>query len=309
VALLAPLVGSNPVSVGDGSTVNDSELVAVTPAVRIEIRPVVAPVGTVTVMLVVVDAVTVANAPLKRTSLLTGVALKFNPDKITSAVMAPLAGVKPVMEGVPSTVKFAALVIVTPLVRTVMGPVVALNGTVVVMLVGVDDMTVASTPLNLTSLFEGVELKLVPDMVTVAVTAPLEGVKLIMVGEARTVNDAPLTTVTPLTVTDTGPDVAPEGTVVVMLVDVEVVTVASVPLNRTTLLVGVVLKFNPDMLTDAPTAPLVGSIPVMAGDGTTVKLTALVTVTPLTVTDIGPVVAPSGTMVVMLIVEELVTTA
>ncbi len=47
----------------------------------------------------------------------------------------------------------------------------------------------------------------------------------------------------------------------------------------------------PVIVIDAPTAPLVGLNPVIVGTANTVNVPALVTVTPLDVTDIVPVVA------------------
>jgi hypothetical protein len=113
--------------------------------------------------------------------------------------------------------------------------------------------------------------------------------------------------VTPLTVTVIGPLVAPDGTRVVILVEVDPVTTASVPLNSTTLFDGIVLKLVPLMVTVAVSAPLVGLNPEIVGVGRTVKIAAFVTVTPLTVTDMGPVVAPDGTVVVILVGDEAET--
>ena len=62
------------------------------------------------------------------------------------------------------------------------------------------------------------------------------------------------------TLIETGPVVAPVGTVVVMLVGVLAVTTAVTPLNFTVLLRGVVLKFVPAMVTVVPTDPLVGEM-------------------------------------------------
>ena len=87
-----------------------------------------------------------------------------------------------------------------------------------------------------------------------------------------------LVAVRPLTVTVIGPLVAPVGTEVTMLVAVGVPVVAVVPLNFTVLLVAVVLKFVPVMVTVAPTRPLVGLKEVIVGVGMTVKLVALVAV-------------------------------
>ena len=58
--------------------------------------------------------------------------------------------------------------------------------------------------------------------------------------------------------TDMVPLVAPDGTVVVIVVAVEFVTTDWVPLNFTVLLAGVVLKFAPVMVTVAPVDPDAG---------------------------------------------------
>jgi hypothetical protein len=138
--------------------------------------------------------------------------------------------------------------------------------------------------LKVTTLFAGVVLKFVPVIVTLAPTAPFAGLNPVSVGVGRTVKLDPLVNVRPLTVTWIFPEEAPTGTVVVKEVVVAAVIVALVPLKVTTLLAGVVLKFVPVIVTLAPTAPLEGENPVSVGVGRTVKLDALVNVTPLTVT-------------------------
>jgi hypothetical protein len=60
-------------------------------------------------------------------------------------------------------------------------------GTVVVIDVAVDVVTVAAVLLNFTVLLAGVVLKFVPVMVTVSPTAPDEGVKLVIVGSVAIV--------------------------------------------------------------------------------------------------------------------------
>ncbi len=82
-------------------------------------------------------------------------------------------------------------------------------------------------------------LKFEPERVTVAPTAPLDGVKLVKVGVGNTVKSVALVPVMPPTVTVILPVVAPFGTVVVMLVVVAVVTTAVTPLNFTTLFASV----------------------------------------------------------------------
>jgi hypothetical protein len=168
--------------------------------------------------------------------------LKFVPEIITVAPTAPLPGLKPDMDGVGNTVKLKELVIVIPLVVTVIGPVTALRGTVVVILVELEDITDATVPLNDTA---GEPPKLVPEMITVAPTAALVGLALEMVGVGSTVKFEEDVAVTPLSVKEIKPVVAPIGTVVVIVVVVEALTVAGVPLKLITFSTGLVLKFVP----------------------------------------------------------------
>lgn len=80
---------------------------------------------------------------------------------------------------------------------------------------------------------------------------------------------------TPLTVTEILPEVAPVGTVAVIEFVEEAVTVAVVVLNLTTWSAGVVLKLVPEITTVAPIAPLPGLNPVIVGVGSTLKSVAL----------------------------------
>lgn len=106
-----------------------------------------------------------------------------------------------------------------------------------------------------------------------------------------------------------GPVVALAGTVTVRVEGVALVTVAVTLLNLTTLSVSVELKLVPLMVTVAPGAPLVGLKLVIEGDGNTVKLPSLVMVTPRVVTEMGPVIAPDGTAVVIVVALNPVTVA
>lgn len=63
------------------------------------------------------------------------------------------------------------------------------------------------------------------------------------------------------------------------------------------------------MITVVPTPAAVGLKLDIVGDGNTEKLFVLRTVTPLTVTEIFPFVAPAGTIAVMLDAVEAVITA
>ena len=143
--------------------------------------------------------------------------------------------------------------------------------------------------------------------VTTAPTAPTVGDRLVIDGVERTVNDRP-PVFTPLALTITFPDVAPEGTVVTILVAVHVVTAAAVPLKVTAPVPWVTPKFVPVRVTGAPIAALVILRAVRVGVAATVKLLPPLA-TPLTVTTTFPVVAPEGTVVLMLEALQLVTVA
>ncbi len=194
----------------------------------ISICPELAPTGTLVAILVVVEEDTVAGLPLNDT---VGVVKKFVPEMVTGVPIAPLSGSNSTNVGVSSTVKFVLLDMVTPLTIIEIGPVNAFTGTVVFMLVVVDEFMVAGIPLNAT---EGVVLKFVPEIITIAPSEPLEGLKPVIVGVDKTTKLLELNTVTPLTFTEIFPDVAPAGTEVVMLFAFEAVTTAVVLLNFTT---------------------------------------------------------------------------
>jgi hypothetical protein len=207
------------------------------------------------------------------------------------------------MAGAGSTVKALPL-LSTPLARTTTFPVVAPAGTVSTILVALHVFTEAVVPLYLTVLLPCVVPKLVPARVIEAPTAPDVGDNVVMLGAATTVKLWPLLS-TPLARTTTFPVVAPEGTVTAMLVVLQVVTVAVVPLNFTVLLPCVDPKFVPVTVTAAPTAPDVIDRLVILGAATTVKALPLLS-TPLTRTTTFPVVAPVGTFATMLVALQLV---
>jgi hypothetical protein len=110
-----------------------------------------------------------------------------------------------------------------------------------------------------------VDPKFVPVITTDVPTAPDVGFRLVIVGaDVVTVKLTPLLA-TPFTFTTTFPVVAPAGTDVAMLVALQLVTVAVVPLNVTVLVPCVDPKFVPVITTDVPTAPDVGFRLVIVG--------------------------------------------
>ncbi len=265
---------------------------AVPAGVVTAIFPVVAPAGTVAVILIGVLTVTVVAAvPLNVT---VDAPVKLAPLIVTLVPITPLAGVKLVIRG--ATVKLVALVAVPPGVVTAIGPVVALPGTVIV--ICVPELTVkgAVRPLSLT---EVAPLKFVPVMVTVTPTPPLPGEKLLIAGVRLTVKSVALVAVPAAVVTAMRPVVAPAGTVAVILIGVLVVMVAAVPLNVTD---DAPARLAPLMVTLAPIAPVDGVKLVIRG--ATTKLAALVAVPPgAVVTPIAPVVALAGTVAVICVLE------
>jgi hypothetical protein len=124
-----------------------------------------------------------------------------------------------------------------------------------------------------------------------------------MVGVASTVNGVPALGMPP-TVTTTSPLVAPAGTGTTMLVADQLVVAAVVPLKVTVLEPLVAPKLVPVIVTDVPTAALVGVRVVMVGVASTVNgVPALGR--PPTVTTTLPVVAPAGTDATMLVADQL----
>jgi hypothetical protein len=171
------------------------------------------------------------------------------------------------------------------------------------MLVVLQLVGVAAFPLNVTVLVPCVPPKLLPVIVTEEPTAPAVGLRLVRVGaDAVTVKLTPLLA-SPPTVATTFPVVAPMGTGATMLVVLQLVGVAAIPLNVTVLAPCVPPKFAPAIVTEVPTAPDAGFRLVRLGGGgdcDTVKRTALLAIPP-TVTTTVPVVAPAGTGATMLV--------
>ena len=195
----------------------------------------------------------------------------------------------------------ATPLLATPPVVTTTFPVVAPFGTEVDMLVVLQLVVVAAVPLKVTV---PEAPKFVPVMVTGVPTAPEVGFRFVIAGD--TVKGEPLLD-TPPVVTTTLPVVAPAGTEVEMLVALQLVVVAVVPLNVT---VPEAPKLVPVMVTGVPTGPWAGFKLVIFGAGApTLKFTPLLARPPPVVTTTLPVVALFGTEVEMLVVLQLVVVA
>lgn len=245
---------------------------------------------------VICEALFIVNEAAGVVLINTAVApVKFVPLITIVVPTPPLLGVNVVTVGGVVTVKLVPLVPVPEPFTTDIAPVVADGGTKAVMLVALFTVYDAFMPLNLTAV---IALKLVPVIATDVPTGPLPGVNEATVGAPKTVNGEDDSTLSTPLVTLIFPVVAPVGTVVVMVVLFTTVNDAAKPLNLTP-----VAHVNPVpvMETAVPNVPSVGVNDVMVGAGITTKLNALVPVPNGLVTEIGPVVAPAGTVVVMVV--------
>jgi hypothetical protein len=256
-----PLVGAKEARVGAATTVKLAPLVAVPPGVTTWIDPLVAPAGTVVVIVV---SFTTVNAgwlvPLKRTTLAP---VKPAPVMLTAVPTGPLVGAKEARVGAAITVKLVPLVAVPPGVTTSIGPLAAPAGTVVVIVVSFTTVNAGcGVPLKRTAL---APVKPLPVSVTAVPTGPLAGLNVVRVGAAITVKLAPLVAVPPAVTTSIGPVVAPLGTVVVIVVSFTTVNAGwLVPLKRTAL---APVKPLPVSVTAVPTGPLVGAKALNVGAG------------------------------------------
>jgi hypothetical protein len=201
-----------------------------------------------------------ANRP-KETVLPPCVAPKLVPVIVTEVPMGPDVGDRLVMLGV--IVKGTPLLPRLLTVTTTL-PVVPPFGTSTTMLVEFQLVGVATMPLKATLLVPCEAPKFVPVIVTEVVTGPEVGLRLVMLGGTITVKRTPLLA-RPPTVTTTLPVVAPLGTGTTILVALQLVGVAAVPLNATVLLPCVEAKFVPVMVIEVPAGPEVGLMLVMLG--------------------------------------------
>jgi len=228
---------------------------------------------------------------------------------VTVVPISPDVGFKLAMLGAGTvTVKLTPLLAAPPTVTTTF-PVVAPAGTSATTLVALQLVGGAVVPLNLTVLVPCVTPKFAPAIVTDVPMTPETGFKLVMLGAGTvTVKLTPLLAAPP-TVTTTFPVVVPAGTGATILVALQLVGAAAIPLNVTVLVPCAAPKFAPAIVTGVPTTPDVGFRLVTLGPGTvTVKPTPLLA-TPPTVTTTFPVVVPTGTGATMLVALQLVGVA
>jgi len=145
-----PDIGLRLEMLGGTKTVKGAPLLARPPTVTMTL-PDVAPFGTGTTMLVALQLVGAAAAPLKVTVLVPCEAPKFAPLIVTEVPTGPEVGERLVMLGETATVNPAGLLGTPPTVTTIL-PVVAPAGTGTTMLVAPQLVGVAAVPLKVTVL-------------------------------------------------------------------------------------------------------------------------------------------------------------
>jgi hypothetical protein len=138
----------------------------------------------------------------------------------------------------------------------------------------------------------------VPVIVTVEPTEPEVSDRDDITGIPNTLNALILSILSAGLITLIKPVDAPVGTEVLIVVLFTIVNGADIPLNFTP-----VAHVNPVpvMVTAVPNVPLAGEKEAIVGAGITVKLFTLVPVPNGFVTDTVPVVAPIGTVVVIVV--------
>jgi hypothetical protein len=186
-------------------------------------------------------------------------------------------------------------------------PVVAPAGTGTTTLVALQLVGVATIPLNVTVLDPCVAPKFSPVIVTEVPGVPAAGLMVVTLGFEFTINGTVLLVIPP-TVTTTLPLVAPEGTGTAMLVQVQLVGDATVPLNVTVLVDCAAPKSVPEIVIDAPTGPEFGLALVMLGPVATTKGTELLAAPP-TVTIRLPDAAALGTRATIYVLVQTETVA
>jgi hypothetical protein len=225
------------------------------------IGPVVAVAGTVAVICVAEFTVNVVAATLLNVTAVAPV--KFVPVIVTDVPTGPNVGVNDVIVG-GGTVKLVRLDPVPPGAVTLIGPVVAVAGTVAVICVAEFTVNVvAATLLNVTAV---APVKFVPVITTDVPASPDVGVNDVIVGQVvlATVK-VPKESVPSAFVTSTGPVVVPVPTTAVIEVPESILNEAAlVLLNSTSVTLGL-LKLVPVMVTTHPTGPEVGKIDAMVG--------------------------------------------
>lgn len=232
---------------------------------------------------------------------------KFEPLIVTEVAIGPLRGVRLVIDGV---IVKGAVLLFTPATVTKRLVVVALAaplGTVATMVVALQLVGVACAKPIVTVLVPWDEPKSVPVIVTEVPTGPKLGLTLVIDGLTTKRKEL---LANPFTVTCkvAFPAANPVGTVATILVELQLETVATRPLNVTVLVPWDPPKFAPLIVMAVPIGPELGMKLEMLGGIVTVNAAPLLG-TPPKVTTTLPLVAPLGTGTAMLEALQLVGAA
>jgi hypothetical protein len=206
-----PRIGSKDVICGL-PTVKSVALKLIPFGVVTEIFPVVAPAGTVAVILLGLSTVNIADELPNFTDVAP---VKLSPLIVTIVPAGPLSGENDVISGVPGTVNFVALVAVPAGVVRLMSPVVVPIATFAVICVEFTTVNVdAGVALNRTA---DAPEKFAPSIVTTVPTAPLVGENEVMAGvpAGPITKSVELVAVPTVVVTVMGPVCVPFATVAV----------------------------------------------------------------------------------------------
>jgi len=205
-------------------------------------------------------------APYRFAVLLLCVGPKPVPLIVMLAPTGPAFGEMLVMESCSRTVNCTPLVVI-PSSVTVTGPLVAFAGTVIVMLVSLQELTPATTLLTCTVLLPWLEPKPTPfKMIDPPISAA--GGERLLIMAWITVKMTLERLGMEFTVTTTGliPDGAVVGTRATICVSLQLVMdVDNAPLKLTVLVPCVAPKLEPVIVTDVPTVPRLGNRPVTKG--------------------------------------------
>ena len=225
--------------------------------------PEVAPDGIVNSMDVGVQESTVMLVPLSEIALLPCDIPNPDPKIPTCPPIEPVVAVMLLMTG--TIVKVDPL-LVSPDAFTTTLTAPAKAGAGATTLVALQLVGVAAVPPNETVLDPCVAPKFDPLIVTEVPTGPDDGERLLMLGEVTVTFEPLLARLETKTVTL--PLDAPTGTGTTMLVALQLVGVAAVPLNETVLDPCVEPKFVPVIVIETPYAPEVGDKLEMLGGWT-----------------------------------------
>jgi hypothetical protein len=178
---------------------------------------------------------------------------------LSSPAGTPAAGEKPTTDGTSFTANEPVLIALPAGCETRMRPVVAPGGTVAVIRVADSTAKVAAAPLKSTPV---APKKFAPEITTSVPTGPLVGTNAPTKGARVTVKLPGLDPVPAAVLTDTGPVLAPAGTIARISSADTTSNSAFTPLKRTATAPD---SFVPTTVTSVPTAPVLGESDAIVG--------------------------------------------